>query len=427
MGLDPASDFPIDEQIQALYIAYFDRAAEPDGLAYWRERYESEIADGNTAGETIARFASAFAEVGEARTAFPFLDDPGAGGAENFVESVFLALFNRVPEGEADDVTTGLGFWVDRIGRQVADQVPLGNSVLSILAGARNDDRALVENKIAAADAYTDRLAEAGLAYDPAEASALLKAVRADMSETQARAVGSQDSDGAVTATVEIASDPSFLGLADEIEANAREALDLVLSYLDPAPGNIEVAIEAVDSGALATGGSTYFSNDARPDGGVPSVFAKQLISGEDSNGTTGDNAADVTISLSRDNIDRLDFGDGNGDFDAVNVFTHELFHGLGVSSFRGSSETIETVWDQYLAEQADGSYVFTGPNAMAANSGEPVALESDDPAHLSEAEFTSALMTPKAEFGGGEVITDLDVALLADLGLPMADGFAIA
>jgi len=186
-------------------------------------------------------------------------------------------------------------------------------------------------------------------------------------------------------------------------------------------------AIEAVDSGALATGGSTYFSNDARPDGGVPSVFAKQLISGEDSNGTTGDNAADVTISLSRDNIDRLDFGDGNGDFDAVNVFTHELFHGLGVSSFRGSSETIKTVWDQYLAEQADGSYVFTGPNAMAANGGEPVALESDDPAHLSEAEFTSALMTPKAEFGGGEVITDLDVALLADLGLPMADGFAIA
>jgi hypothetical protein len=95
------------------------------------------------------------------------------------------------------------------------------------------------------------------------------------------------------------------------------------------------------------------------------------------------------------------------------------------VSSFTDRAPDITTVWDLFLETEPDGSYVFTGPSAVAANGGEPVPL--DGPAHLSESVFTTALMTPKAEFGGNEQITGLDVALLRDLGLPMADGFEVA
>lgn len=425
MALDLVSAFTIDEQIQALYITYFDRAAEPAGLAHWRERYETELAEGRSGTEILVDFASAFANVAEARTAFPFLLDPTSGDAQTLVESVYEALFARPPEGQADDATTGFGFWVDRFTQQREDGVPIGDSILRIMSAAQNDDRALIADKIAAADAFTDHLVDRGLAYDQREATSLLERISADMSENQARESVDQDDPNAVTATLDIEADPAFAGRTDEIEGAIRDALDRVLARLEPEPGNVEIRIQATDTSALATGGSTYFQADTGPEGGTPSVFANQLITGLDTNGSTGPEAADVTISLSRQRIDEFDFGDGTGDFSAVNVFAHELFHGLGISSFADSDEDIMTVWDLFLEPESDGSYVFTGPNAVAANGGQPVAL--DGTAHLSEAEFTKALMTPKAEVGGGEQITDLDVALLADIGLPMSDSYAIA
>lgn len=427
MGLNLVSDFTVDEQIQALYIAYFDRAAGPDGLAYWHARYDAERGDDKPAEEILTQFASAFADVEEARTAFPFLDAPATKSAADFVESVYQALFDRAPEGSPDDPTSGFGYWTERITEEVRTDAPIGDSVLSIFVAARNDDQKLVANKIAAADAYTDRLVQEGADYDQAAATGLLDRIKLDMTEAEAREVTRFEpaEPDAVTATVDLAEDPSFAGLESQIEASVREALDNIVSLLEPAPGNIEIAIDAIDSEALATGGSTYFSTDTAPEGGVYSVFANQLITGEDTNGRTGVDSADVFVNLSRQNLDDLDFGDGDGDFSAVNVFAHELVHGLGVASFVDAPETsIMTVWDTYLEPEGDGRYVFTGPTAIAVNGGQPVPLD-DGPAHLSEAAFTTALMTPKAEFGGGEEITDIDVAILADIGLPVADSFA--
>lgn len=422
MALTPVDDFTIAERVQALYIAYFDRPAEPGGLVYWRDRYLDARADGQQDAAILTGFASEFANVGEARDAYPFLAAPDATDARGFVEAVFQALFDRLPEGTPDDPASGYGFWVARFTALAREGAPIGDAVLSVMTGARNADRTLVANKIAAADAFTERATEEEAGYDPTAAREALERVTAEMTAQQARLAATQPEAAAITATVEIEPDDSFAGKAGAIEASAREALDLVLAYLDPEPGNIELRIEAGDTTALATGGSTYFRVDAGPDGGVPSVLAHQLATGTDRNGESGSGSADVTITLSRERIDSFDFGDGAGDFDAVNIFAHELIHGLGVSSFTDDETDIMTVWDQYLETRPDGSYVFTGPNAVAANGGEPVPL--DGPAHLSETVFTTALMTPKAEFGGNEQITDLDVALLRDLGLPMADGF---
>ena len=419
MTFNLATAFSPDQQIQALYIAYYGRPAEPAGRAYWADRYAGLAGDDVPGGTILARFASEFANVPESGERYPFLANPATTDAAAFVGSVFQAVFDRPPEGDARDPTTGLGYWTDRITRAVRGDEPIGDSVLAILDGARGDDAAIAANKIAAAQAYTDRIGQGSGDYDSATGASILDRVTADQTRDEARALGTADADPPrVTTTIDLASDPAFVGREPAIEAAAHEAMDRLLALLDPAEGNVELEIKAVDTDSLALGGSTYVSTDLTPSGGVASVLATQLTSGRDSNGTE----ADATIEISRQKIDALDFGNGQGNFDAVNVFTHELFHAIGISSFIDQPDSVisATVWDTFLVDESDG-YYFTGPNAMAVNGGGRVPL--DGPAHLSEAVYGTALMTPIAEFEGGEEITDLDVALLRDLGLPMDDG----
>jgi len=136
-------------QLQELYVAYFGRAADPNGLEYWTSK-----------GVTTAAFAADMHSQPE------FNNEYGSKSVEEQVNQIYKNLFDR----SAD--VTGLNYWTL--------QINLGNLKLAEIANdliwaAQNnegssDDKTALSNRTAAAVAYT---AEVGattagiLAYQP--------------------------------------------------------------------------------------------------------------------------------------------------------------------------------------------------------------------------------------------------------------------
>ena len=101
MALD-LSTLTAQQQLAAIYIGYYDRAADPVGEDFW----ESAVANPNL---SLADIATDFATQPETLIAYPFLDDPTVEEAEGFIAEVFLNLFNRAPD------QAGLDFWSDAL------------------------------------------------------------------------------------------------------------------------------------------------------------------------------------------------------------------------------------------------------------------------------------------------------------------------
>lgn len=146
--------------IQKLYVAYFNRPADPDGLAFW----EGVVT--NAGGDTTA-VAAAFAATAEY--------DAEYGGKTNtaVVTQVYQNLFGRAPDA------AGLAFWVNALDN---DLMTIDLAVTTIAAGAVNADGTpnadgdIFANKVTAASAFTaavDTPAEkAGYAGEDALAAA---------------------------------------------------------------------------------------------------------------------------------------------------------------------------------------------------------------------------------------------------------------
>jgi len=126
-------------QLQELYVAYFGRAADPNGLDYWTEK-----------GITTSKFAADMYVQAE------FKDVYGSLSTEAQVNQIYKNLFDR----EAD--VTGLNYWTL--------QVNLGNLQLAEIAthliwAAQNnsgssDDKTALTNRTDAAVAYTAKVKE---------------------------------------------------------------------------------------------------------------------------------------------------------------------------------------------------------------------------------------------------------------------------
>ena len=90
-----------EAQIGALYVAYFGRAIDPAGLAYWLGRLND--------GMSLQRIAQSFSTQSEATAIYPFLANPTAAGLNDFLTSVYSNLFNR-PIDQA-----GLAYWASQV------------------------------------------------------------------------------------------------------------------------------------------------------------------------------------------------------------------------------------------------------------------------------------------------------------------------
>jgi len=122
------------ELIHQMYIAYYQRMADPGGLKYWAEQIG---ANGWPA------VAAAFANAPESADLY------GGKSKAEIVEEIYASAFNRVA------VQVEIDWWV-------ASEHSAANLSFAIVNGAQNDDLATIRNKITFSSEFVDLLDEDG-------------------------------------------------------------------------------------------------------------------------------------------------------------------------------------------------------------------------------------------------------------------------
>ena len=234
--------------VQELYVAYFGRPADVAGLDYWTNVVEAQ------GGSTTAVSAS-FATQPEYIVQYF-----GKTNAQ-IVDQIYANMFGR-----ASSTTDGRSYWVNLLNE---GKVGVSTIVAEVANGAQGADAEAVENKVAAASAFTAALdTEAEQAgYNGTSALTLAKAfitgVTTDATLTNAIA---PEALAATVAGVVKAGTPFSLDAAVTTLTDAREALADFLedNDLDALPtgttpatalqGEIDDAADDIDAFAFAAG-----------------------------------------------------------------------------------------------------------------------------------------------------------------------------
>lgn len=128
----------LENIVQQLYIAYYNRPAEPAGLSYWATTLES-------LGGNLSGIIKAFVNTPESQAIY------GANAtAEARINAVYDNIFGRAPD------QAGLNYWADLINNKGLD---MGEAVMFILQGAQGSDASVVNQKLSIASYYTEQIA----------------------------------------------------------------------------------------------------------------------------------------------------------------------------------------------------------------------------------------------------------------------------
>jgi hypothetical protein len=122
--------------VQKLYIAYYQRPADPAGLKYWALRLDAANGD---ATEIIDSFANA----AESRELYGEINESSIG---KVIDAIYQVLFGRLPE------EAGKAFFISEF---AAGRLTEGNITLGILNGAQNADQVAIANKLAVANVFS--------------------------------------------------------------------------------------------------------------------------------------------------------------------------------------------------------------------------------------------------------------------------------
>lgn len=201
--------------VQQMYIAYYQRPADPDGLSYWVGKIEE-----NGGWEAVA------ADFGNPANP-EYAGLYGNLSRAELVEALYQSVFGRSAEPSA------IEYWV---GSEHSDQ----NLGFAIIAGAQNDDLKLINNKVAFAELLVAEVDQAGYL-----ALADVKAALADVT------VDTNVAD----AVADLVADVSELAglLADLQAANgAKDAFLLAAGQKDSTPG-VDPAASETDVAATLT------------------------------------------------------------------------------------------------------------------------------------------------------------------------------
>lgn len=123
--------------VQKLYIAYYQRPADPAGLLYWAQRLDA-------AGGSLVGIINAFATSAESQALYGTIN---ANTIDTFIDSVYQALFNRAPDA------AGKAFYKNGF---LNGTFTAGNIALDILNGAQGDDAVAIQNKVTVASRFTE-------------------------------------------------------------------------------------------------------------------------------------------------------------------------------------------------------------------------------------------------------------------------------
>lgn len=128
--------------ISDLYIAYFNRSPDLEGLMYWFKEL-------NNGSWTLSQVSSSFTDQPEYRAAYP-----ADSSNREFIEQIYQNLFDRAPDAE------GWDYWENDLN----NGSPRDVFILTVINGAYAptggaDDKALLNNKNAVSLYYTEQLA----------------------------------------------------------------------------------------------------------------------------------------------------------------------------------------------------------------------------------------------------------------------------
>jgi len=249
------------ETVQKLYIAYYQRPADPAGLRYW-----SQVIEAN--GGDAASAVDAFATSTEANDLYGTIN---ATSIATVVKAIYAALFNRTV-ADADD---GLKFYVDGFN---AGTYTAGSIALNVLSGAGGVDAVALQNKLTVANLFT-------------------KVV-----------------DGRAL------TDPAFGGGKSAVtydNKDAKAARD-ILKAVDANPSNLldeaEVKIAIISNNITDPG-------DALDSSGTGNTLTLTTKNGETMTGTSGDDIFYAALgNSSQATLNSTDTVIGNGGYDTIHV-----------------------------------------------------------------------------------------------------------
>ena len=147
---------------QKMYVSYYGRPADPSGLAYWSEVFETST--------NLDQALTAFGESAEYTASFGDLDSTA------LVTNLFQQMFSRTPDA------VGLAFYVDAI---AAGTSTLISVALDVANGAQNNDSTTLVNRLSVANTYTNAIETNAATYTSADIVDA-KAILASVDETAA-------------------------------------------------------------------------------------------------------------------------------------------------------------------------------------------------------------------------------------------------
>lgn len=148
------------ETVTQLYVGFYNRAPDPEGLNYWIGRIN--------AGVSTADIANSFAASPEAIATYPFFAFPNVAGAEGFLKSAYKNLFGR------DIDAGGLKYYSDKLVAKVPAGVVLAEILGNAATNTGSPDQKFLANKVAVGVNWADTAAnKPGFVFnDGAKASA---------------------------------------------------------------------------------------------------------------------------------------------------------------------------------------------------------------------------------------------------------------
>lgn len=169
-----------DSTVNAFYVAFYGRPADPAGLAYWSQQLAQ-------AGGDFSVIKEAFANSQEATVRF------SSTTVADRITEIYQQLFDRAPDAD------GLSYWVDTVSKGHAS---MADVAIDVLQGALGSDASLVDLRQKAAAEFTAHVAATGASYDGYQAiqagQLLVKSVNSTTTGT--------DIDNMVTAASSLAS-----------------------------------------------------------------------------------------------------------------------------------------------------------------------------------------------------------------------------
>jgi hypothetical protein len=170
-GTGIISTLTASQQIELVYVGYFNRSGDSAGFFYWGNEYSTDLSHGQTATQALNQIANEFKPQAETLALYPFLatsnpptnpSEPGwaswVANVNTLVQNVYTNLFDRAAD------SAGLTYWTNQI---ATGAVPLGEAILAIANGATDsasgNDATLLTNKVTAALDFTSQTGAAGL------------------------------------------------------------------------------------------------------------------------------------------------------------------------------------------------------------------------------------------------------------------------